>query len=134
MCELLGFEFWALSLDPHFCSFSVVILQIGSHFLPKLAWDGTCVWSLPPPWDFFFGLVWPGAKILPISASHIVWMTGACNNIQLLFEMRFCELCPYWPETQTLPISGSQVARISGITISTQLNLYIHITESAHEI
>jgi hypothetical protein len=34
-----------------------------------------------------FYLGWPGTAILPISASHVTWVTGASDCTQLLVEM-----------------------------------------------
>jgi hypothetical protein len=41
---------------------------------------------------FFFCLGWPGNAILPISASFVAGMTGRNYYVQVMIEMRSCEL------------------------------------------
>jgi hypothetical protein len=103
VCVLLGFELrashlvgshsttWAM-LPP---LFSLVIFDIGSHFLPRLNWnrDPPCL-SLPHSWA--------NSHVSPhpdIGWDGILWT-----------------ICPSWPQIAILLISASQVAKITGLS------------------
>jgi hypothetical protein len=91
--------------------FTLVILEIRSYFLPRLAWTMTLLfYTSYLHWDdrhiplcpALFPLRWwslklfcrgcPGTMILPISALHIAGKTGVSHHAQLLFEMGYCKL------------------------------------------
>jgi hypothetical protein len=76
--------------------FALVILEIGSSFLFRLAWS------------------YHRVKLL----TSIVGMTGEHHHTQL-FSVKmgsFKLFCLGWPETSFFPISASQVAKITGVS------------------
>jgi hypothetical protein len=150
-CSSVGFELRTLSLLGK-CStswatpldlFSLVILEIGSHFLPKLAWTlillfyaSHYTWDdrhVPPcptffHWDgvlqtfFLPRLVWnydPPYLSLPstLDGRHVPLQPAiGCNGVSQAF-------CPDWLQTLILLISTSQVDRITGMNHQCQAHL-----------
>jgi hypothetical protein len=84
---------WA-TLLPHF---ALVILEIGSHFLPRLAWTTILLFhTIHHHWY---------DRYIPSHAAFLHWDAGIMNFF-----------CLGWPWTLILQISASKIDRITGIS------------------
>jgi hypothetical protein len=114
--------------------FALANLEIGSCFLPRLAWttillfysyaitgmtgmrQHTWLFSIEIGSHELFCLGWPGTMILLISASCIAWNDRCATVLNYWLRWEFHKLCSGWPQTAVLLISASQVARITGVS------------------